>query len=77
MTKIEQLQAAVQSLSEEQVEALISFARSMKGKPFYDSALPEALASIDRGLAQIARGDTVSLEELSRRLDDAAKSAGE
>jgi hypothetical protein len=73
MTKTEQLTAVAARLSEEQIDALLSFARSMADEPFYEKAPTEALASLERGLEQIARGDTVSLDELSKRLEAAAK----
>jgi predicted transcriptional regulator len=73
MTKAEQLTAVAEKLSDEQVDALLSFARSMADEPFYDQAPPDALASLERGLQQVARGETVSLEELSERLKAAAK----
>ena len=73
MTKTEQLAAVVERLSEEQVDALLSLAQSMAEEPFYEKAPPEALASLERGLEQLARGETVSLDELSRRLEAAAK----
>lgn len=73
MTKTEQLAAVAGRLSEEQIDALLSFARSMTEEPFYERAPPEALASLERGLEQMARGETVSLDELSNRLEAAAK----
>ena len=76
MSKTEQLAAVAERLSEEQVDALLSLAHSMVDEPFYDKAPPEALASLERGLEQVARGETVSLDELSRRLDEAAKPSG-
>jgi hypothetical protein len=76
MTKTEQLTAVAERLSEEQIDALLSFARSMADKPLYEMAPPEARASLDRGLEQIARGETMSLEELSKRLEAAAKPSG-
>jgi predicted transcriptional regulator len=73
MTKAEQLTAVAQRLSDEQIDALLSFARAMaEDVSFYDQAPPEALASLERGLGQIARGEHVSLDELSRRLKTAA-----
>ena len=76
MTKAEQLTAVAERLSEEQIEALLSFARSMAEEPFFEKAPPDALASLDRGLEQIARGETVSLDELSKRLEAAANPHG-
>ena len=76
MTKTEQLTAVAEGLSEEQIDALLDFARSMAGEPFYDRAPPEALASLERGLEQISRGEAVSLDQLSKRLKVAAKSSG-
>ena len=76
MSKTEQLAAVAERLSEEQVDALLSLAQSMVDEPFYDKAPPEALASIERGLEQIARGETISLDELSKRLEAAVKPSG-
>jgi hypothetical protein len=68
MTKIEQLAAVAAQLSEDQIDALLTFACAMKHEPFFDKAPPEALASLERGLQQVARGETVSLDELAQRL---------
>jgi predicted transcriptional regulator len=76
MTKTEQLTVVAGRLSEDQIDALLSFAQSMADEPFYEKAPPEALASLERGLEQIARGETVSLDELSKRLEAAAKPSG-
>lgn len=73
MTRAEQLTAVVERLTEEQVEALLSFAESMVEEPAYKKAPPEALASIELGLEQLAPGETVSLDELDIRLKAAAK----
>lgn len=42
-------------------------------EPFYETAPPQALLSLERGLAQIARGEVVSLNELSERLAAAVR----
>jgi hypothetical protein len=76
MTKSEQLAAVAERLSEEQIDTLPALAQSMAGGPFHDQAPPEALASLERGLDQVARGEVISLDELSRRLELAAKSSG-
>jgi len=76
MTKAEQLTAIAEHLSEDQMEALLFFARSIAKEPFYDSAPPEALASLERGLSQIERGETLTLDELSERLAAAGRSSG-
>jgi hypothetical protein len=76
MTKAEQLTAIAERLSDDQIESLLFFARSMAEKPYYDTASPEALASIERGLRQIDRDETVSLTQLSERLARAAKPQG-
>jgi hypothetical protein len=73
MTKTEQLTAVAERLSNEQIEALLDFAQSMAEEPLYNRASPEALASLERGLDQLARGETVSLDELAERLKAAAK----
>ena len=74
MTQLEKLEAAAKALSEPQIEALIGFARSMQGKAYFDTAPPEAIASIERGLAQIDAGLTLSLDELSARMKRSAQS---
>ena len=43
---------------------------------FYDRAPPEALAALERGLAQIAGGEIVELYELDKRLKAAARRLG-
>ena len=45
----------------------------MAEEPVYKNAPPDALASIRLGLEQLARGETVSLDELDVRLKAAAK----
>ena len=76
MTKIEELTSILAKLSDEQVEALLDWARSMVEPTAYETASPEALASIARGLEQSERGETLTLEELDARLDKLAKSFG-
>lgn len=68
MTKAEQLTVVAERLSEEQIDALLSFARSMTEEPFYDKAPPDALASLERGLEQLARGETTLLDDFADRL---------
>jgi hypothetical protein len=68
MSRIDRLQSVASELSEDQVDALIAFAESLVGESLYSLAGPEALASVERGLDQVSRGETVSLEELRRRL---------
>ena len=78
MTKAEQLTAVAERLSDEQIDALLSFARSLVQEgSFYDKAPPEALASLELGVEQLARGESVTLEELSQRLKAAAKPSKE
>lgn len=74
MTKLEQISQEAAALTDYQLEAALDFIRSMKREPFFYSAPPEAIASIERGLEQIDNGDYISFEELSRRLDAATKS---
>jgi hypothetical protein len=74
MTKTEQLKAVADRLSDEQIGTLLSFAHAMADAPFYETAPPEALASLDRGLRQLERGEGVPLEELSERLAVARRS---
>jgi PHD/YefM family antitoxin component YafN of YafNO toxin-antitoxin module len=76
MTKTEQLTAVAERLTEEQIDALLYFAQTMAEEPLYGKAPPEALASLERGLEQFARGETVSLDELAERLKGPAKPSG-
>jgi hypothetical protein len=76
MTKTEELTAIAEKLSEEQLDSLLFFAQSMAERPLLDTAPPEAQASLERGLDQLDRGETVSLEELAKRLEAAARSPG-
>lgn len=62
-------------LDDEQIDRVISFARFLRREPAFFSAPPEALASIDRGLAELDRGEKVGVEELARRLKAAASRA--
>jgi hypothetical protein len=76
MSRTERLTAVVERLTNEQIEALLDFAQSMADEPFYERAPPAALASLDRGLEQLARGESVGLDELADRLKAAAKPNG-
>jgi predicted transcriptional regulator len=76
MTKTERLTAIAERLSEDQIDSLIHFAQTMAEEPFYEKAPDEAHTSIERGLEQLARGETVTLDELSKRLKAAAKPSG-
>ena len=73
MTKTQQLTAVAERLTEEQIDALLAFAQSMAEEQFYEEVPPEALASLELGLEQLARGETVSIEELAVRLEAASK----
>ena len=74
--KIEQLTQTAATLSEEHIDGLIAYAAYLAGRPLYDVAPPEVLASIDRGLAQHARANTVPATTVFDRLQaklDAAR----
>ena len=76
MSKIEQLTRTAAALSDEQIDGLIVYAAYLAGRPYYYSAPPEALASIERGLEQHERGDTVTATAAFDRLQakiDAAR----
>jgi len=59
----------IDSLSEEDVEVLIEVAERLASWEATQELLqdPEMVEAIRRGLEQIARGETVPLEELRRR----------
>lgn len=76
MTKIDQLARAAATLSDDHIDGLIAYAAYLAGRPLYHVAPPEVLASIDRGLAQHARGDTAPATTVFDRLQakiDAAR----
>ena len=68
MTKIEQLTQTAATLSDEQIDGLIAHAAYLAGQPLFYSAPADVLASIARGLAQHARGDT----RLQAKIDTAS-----
>lgn len=68
MTKLDRLTQAASTLRDEQLDGLLGYVESLSAAPFYYSAPPEALASIERGLAQVANGETMPGEEVFARL---------
>lgn len=68
MGKVEQLIEAAAPLDDEQVDGLIAYARSLASESIYSSAPPEAVASIERGLAEIASGRTVPADAVFARV---------
>jgi replicative superfamily II helicase len=77
MTKIEQLAHAATTLTEEQIDGLLAYAKSLTGESYYASATAEAKISIERGLAQHHAGDTRPAARTFDRLQakiDAARS---
>lgn len=76
MTKVEKLAAAAEALSDDQIDALISVAQAMKDRPFYYRAPPEALAAMDRGLAEAAAGKSISGDDVLARIDQGLKARG-
>ena len=77
MSKIDQLAKTAAALSEEQIDGLIAYAAYLAGQPLYYSAPAEVLASIERGLAEHARGVTNPAADTFARLQakiDAARS---
>lgn len=75
MSKVEKLAAAAATLSDNQIDTLISIAEAMKEQPFYYQAPPEALGALDLGLNEIAAGKTLPGEQvLERAWDDEIRS---
>ena len=68
MTKTEELVVAAKALSDEQLEGLIAFTRQLASEPWYDTAPPEVLAAIDRGIADADAGRLIAGEKVFRRL---------
>jgi predicted transcriptional regulator len=63
MTKLEKLTQAATALSDDQLDGVLSYVQSLSSEPFYNSAPPEALASIERGLADARAGRVIDGEE--------------
>lgn len=77
MTKIEQLAQAATALTEEQIDGLLAYTKYLTGETYYASATADARASIERGLAQHAAGNTRPAGSVYDRLQakvDAARS---
>ena len=73
MDRTDELTRAAAQLTDEQLASLTDLARAMKERPFYETAPPEALASLQRGLEQLDRGETVTLDELDARFHAAVQ----
>lgn len=69
MTRTEQIVREAAALSEDQQDAALDFIRALKRDPYYHSASPEALAALDRGLAEIAAGQTIAGEDVFDSID--------
>jgi hypothetical protein len=81
MSKIDQLIEAATALTDEQIDGVLAYTRSLApslaGQSAYASASPDALASIQRGLEQSAAGETEAAAVVFARLQakiDAARS---
>lgn len=69
MTRIEQLADIADTLTDEQFNGLMSFARSLHHDPYYDTASNDALDSLERGLADAAAGRFVTADDAFREID--------
>ena len=69
MTKLDILADSARALSKDQLDALIDFPESMGKRPYIETAPPEALAALDKGLAEIRDGLTVSGTDVFDRID--------
>jgi predicted transcriptional regulator len=76
MTKLNELAKAAGGLPPEQLDALIHLAVTMRSTPFLDRAPPEAIAALERGLAEIAAGKAVDGPAVFDRLDAKLRAHG-
>jgi predicted transcriptional regulator len=74
--KTEQIVREAASLSEEQQAAALDFIRTLKRAPYYCSASTEALAALDKGLAEIDAGKLVDGEDVFAAVDRRLKAKG-
>ncbi|MFM9942158.1 MAG: hypothetical protein ACKVP7_21960 [Hyphomicrobiaceae bacterium] len=70
MTKIEQLTTTAAALPDDQIDELIAYARYLQAEPFFYSASPEALASLERGIAEAEAGNVRPAAEVFQRIRD-------
>jgi hypothetical protein len=76
MTRTEQIVREAASLSEDQQEAALDFIRALKRVPYFYSVPPEAVAALDRGLAEIEAGQTIAGEDVFSSIDSRLKARG-
>lgn len=70
MTKIEQLTTTAATLPDDQIDGLIAYARYLQSEPFFYCASPEALASLERGIAEADAGNVRPASEVFQRIRD-------
>lgn len=68
MTKIEQLTQTATSLSDEQLDALIAYARYLAGEPLFYTVPVDVRASIEQGLSEYRSGNTIPAADVFTRL---------
>ena len=69
MTKTEQLAQEAEVLTSDQIDGLIAYVRYLRSEPYYATATPEALASIESGLADAHAGRVTAAETVLTRID--------
>lgn len=69
MSKIDKLTEIAGKLTEDQIDELIAHAEHLSA-PFYDRVPQHVRDSIARGIQQAAEGQTVSLEDFHRHLEE-------
>jgi len=74
MSKIDDLTKVAAGLSDQQLDGLLDFARSLAGEPYLETAPPEARDAIERGLSQYRAGLSESadvvFQGLRRRVEE-------
>ncbi|RTL65994.1 MAG: hypothetical protein EKK41_19495 [Hyphomicrobiales bacterium] len=73
MSKIDKLTEIAGKLSEDQIEGLIHYAQTLVEEPFLDRAPPEALESLERGLADARAGRVIDAKIVFERLEKKIK----
>ena len=69
MTRTEQFSDIADTLTDEQFNGLMSFARSLSSEPYFETASIEVLDSLDRGFADVAAGRVIAADDASREID--------
>ncbi|MGQ0673230.1 MAG: hypothetical protein ACT4N2_10190 [Hyphomicrobium sp.] len=76
MSTCDQIRLEAARLSDEKQAATLAFMRALTRRSFFETAPPEALVALERGLAEIENGQTIGGDELFKSVDQQLKQLG-